>query len=97
MEKVAEEKIEKILKEMCGLMGVEITLVADAEKNNELIAHYDVNAVISKQLALFVYCGWNVQPLGPAYNRIHADIDWWKKQFEAEVVPAQVITESPAQ
>lgn len=86
MEKLTEQKVDKIFTEMHALMGEEVILVADPEQENKLIAHYDINAVVSKFIGLLVYSGLNVptQVFTPPYNRVHADVEYWKNKFLAE-------------
>ena len=43
-----------------------------------------MNSMVSKFAALLVYAGHTVPPsvFLPPYNRVHADIEYWKKKFE---------------
>jgi HSP90 family molecular chaperone len=79
-----KERIDQILKEISDLMGVPIQFHQAAEEDQgRVIPAYDVNAIISKMIALFVFSSVNVpSSFAPAYNRVHADVEWWKTQME---------------
>ena len=65
------------------MLDVEIKLRLGNE-GEKVDPSFDVNAMISKFLALLVYSNQNV-PVGafmPAYNRVHADIEYWKQKYE---------------
>ena len=51
--------------------------------NNKLQRTFNMNAVLSKFVALMVYSGLEVSTnISPSYTRINADIDYWKRNFE---------------
>lgn len=85
---VAEEKrsvddrIQEIFSVICDITGSDIKLEAAADGGKAKPA-FDINGAISKIVALSVYCGMNVPAsFGPAYNRVHADVEYWKKRFQ---------------
>lgn len=79
-----EEEIERIFSGISELLGVEIEMRAN--EGEKLKPHFNLDAIISKFLALMTYCGWNVPSAGilPSYNRVHADVEFWRKKFEVE-------------
>ena len=84
---VVEEKVESIFKAMSEAMDVPVELIS-AGAENKVKPHFDVNAILSKFTALLVYCGMNVpSSFTPAYNRVHADVDFWKRKFEEQKKP----------
>ena len=93
-----EEKINEIFTELSDLMGVEIQFKMDEEDQGRMIPAYNIDAVISKMLALFVFSGLNVSSsFAPPYNRVHADIEWWKNKFsEAQEVKSEEAPAPPA-
>lgn len=59
---------------------VQFATVSEGER---VIPLFDINGVISKLVALMVYSGMVVpSSFAPAFNRVHADIEFWKKTFE---------------
>lgn len=78
-----DEKIHEILTKVSEALDVKVELVADGP-DGKLMPYFDVNAMHSKIAALMVFVGANVQPLCPPYNRVHADIEYWKKKFESK-------------
>lgn len=88
-----EETSDQILKSLSELMGVPINYRPLQEDQGKVVPEYDINSIISKMLAFFVYNGLNVPiNFAPAYNRVHADVEWWKRYMEdpkAEEAPAQ--------
>lgn len=77
------EQIKTILMKISDELGVEVKFAPDTEDNGKVIPAFDVNAMISKMVALFVFSGLSVpSSFAPPYNRVHADIEWWKKTFE---------------
>lgn len=83
MEKsVKNEKIVQIMNDISKILDIEVTMLADDEQ--KLFPNWDVSAMLSKFLALCVYAGWNVPPTSilVAYNRVHADVEFWKKKME---------------
>lgn len=83
MEKLTKEKIEDIMKRVSDMMDVKFELVS--VEDNRLEPMFDVDAIVSKFMALLVYSGLNVpSSFAPPYNRVHADIEFWKKRFESD-------------
>lgn len=79
------EKIHVILTQLSELMGVEVKIVDDPKEQGKAVPAHNIDAIISKMMALFVFCGFNVpSSFAPAYNRVHADVEWWKQHFEAK-------------
>lgn len=76
------EAINAILILVSNTLDTEVVLVAD--ETNKTVPNFDVNGFVSKLIALFVYAGLNVptSSLTPPYNKIHADVEYWKKKFE---------------
>lgn len=93
-----EKKIEEILNGISKYLETEITLIEDPNNNNRVTPHYDMNGAVSKLIALFVYCGMNVpNSFAPPYNRVHADVEFWKKYFSnIEDEAAKKAAEVPA-
>ena len=51
----------------------------------EIQPGFDVEGILSKMMALLIYSGLFVPAnFQPPYNRVHADIEYWKKRFEAK-------------
>ena len=87
MEKSTEERINQLLSEVSKLFDVEVALIADPQNENKVTYHFDMNAVVSKMIALWVYCGFNVpSSFAPPYNRVHADIEFWKHKFDSLLI-----------
>ena len=58
---------------------------------------FDVNAMISKFVGLLVFAGVDVpSAFAPSYMRVHADVDFWKRHFEALEVEAGKRAEASA-
>lgn len=72
------------------MMGIEVKFTPDPQDQGRVIPAYDVNAILSKMIALFVFSGLSVpSSFAPPYNRVHADVEWWKKYMaEATAEPA---------
>jgi hypothetical protein len=84
------KKIDEIFTQLSDLLHVPIDFKQVLEEEGIVVPAYDVNAIISKQLALFVYAGLNVpNSFAPPYNRVHADVEWWKQIFEKESKKAE--------
>lgn len=80
MPETAKEKIDGILTSMSDLMGVKIEFVQDGEDQGKVIPAFDINAILSKMVGLCVFSGLSVpSSFAPTYNRVNADIEWWKK------------------
>ena len=96
-----QQKIDNILKSLSQLMGSPIEYRLLQEDQGRVLPVYDVNGIISKMVALLVYSGLSVpSTFGPPYNRVHADIEWWKKFFEAVPAPLpalEPLAEQPAE
>ena len=76
-----DEKVNKILTDVSDIFGVEVRFV-QTEDEGKVRPSFNVDAVISKMIALFVYSGLNVpSSFAPPYNRVHADVEWWKNKF----------------
>ncbi len=78
-----QKKTDEILTKLSDMFQVPIEFQQIKEDHGRVIPAYDINAIISKMIGLFVYSGL-VVPINfaPAYNRVHADVEWWKKVFE---------------
>lgn len=83
-----DKKIHGILTAVCHALHVPIELVADGPEGR-LMPYFDINGINSKITALMVYVGANIQPVSPPYNRVHADVEFWKKIFETVAVVDQ--------
>ena len=82
MEESTRLKVEEILFKVSDALGVKIEL-KDEEEGKRLSPVFDSQAIVSKFMALMVYCGWNTPVFfAPPYNRVHADVEWWKSQLE---------------
>lgn len=52
-------------------------------KDGKVYPQISIDELVSKLLALLVFCGANVPShFAPAYNRVHADVEFWKKELE---------------
>lgn len=81
MEKLIDPA-DKIFEGISKLLDVEIVFLNTEENQNRLVPAFDVNAVISKFIALCVYRSMNVpSTFAPPYNRVHADVEYWKNKF----------------
>ena len=92
MEKLTEENINsadsgqeiiQIFSVISQMLDVDVKVDAGEEGQRGEPA-FDVNSMVSKFAALLVYAGHTVPPsvFLPPYNRVHADIEYWKKKFE---------------
>lgn len=97
MEDIVRNKIEGKMKAISEVLDVEFLLVKD-ESTQRIEPNFDVNAMLSKFVALMVYCGFSVpSTIAPAYNRVNADIDYWKRHFdEVRLIAASSPTEDHA-
>lgn len=76
-----DEQIQEIFSVICDMTGAEVRLDAPVDGGKAKPA-FDINGAISKLVALSVYCGMNVpNSFAPSYNRVHADVEYWKKRF----------------
>ena len=81
-ENSVNEQINEIFSVICDMTGSEVKLEAPVDGGKAKPA-FDINGAISKIVALSVYCGMNVPAsFGPAYNRVHADVEYWKQRFK---------------
>lgn len=80
-----DKKIHAILTAVSYALDVQVELIAEGT-DGKLMPYFNINAMNSKLAALMVYVGANVQPVSPAYNSVHADVEYWKKKFETVVV-----------
>jgi len=86
MEKLTKETVDDILTKLSDALYVPIQFGQDDQDQNKVVPIFDVNAIFSKLVALCVYTGLNVpSTFGPAYNRVHADIEFFKKQFDNDL------------
>ena len=83
-EQQKEDELHKRLGQISKILDIEVTMIASGE-DQKVVPHYNVDATFSKYLALLIYAGLTV-PVGfaPHYNRVHADIEYWKKKFESD-------------
>lgn len=95
-----QEKIDNILNSLSDLMGIEVKFSPNNEDQGKVNPVYDINGILSKMIALFVFSGLNVPTtFPPPYNRVHADIEWWKKEMlqlpAAPSAPSSASEETP--
>lgn len=77
-----EEQINEIFSIVCDITHSEVRLEPGKE-GEQAKPSFDINGAISKLVALSVYCGLNVTAsFGPSYNRVHADVEFWKQYFQ---------------
>ena len=84
MEKLIEEKLSALSK----VLEVSVELTEDKEAENKLRPSYNMPAMIAKLYALFVFAGWPVGAALPSYTGVHADIEFWKKNFAEKALAA---------
>lgn len=85
MKDSTEEKINDIFTKISDALDVPIGFAEDKDDQNKVIPVFDVNGFFSKLVALCVYSGFGVpSTFAPAYNRVHADIEFFKKKFESD-------------
>lgn len=80
----SQDEIIQIFSVISQMLDVEIKVGPPVTEGERVEPAFDVNAMVSKFLALLVYSNQNV-PVGafmPPYNRVHADIEYWKQKFE---------------
>ena len=84
MEKSIEQIISEKLVVISEALEVEVKFSADEKDENRVAPAFNMSAMASKWLALLVYSGINIQTnlLSPAYNCVHADVEFWKKYME---------------
>ena len=76
---------ELIFIELCNLLDVEVRFEADPRDGQKVSPVIAVTAMLSKIMAIMVYVGWSVPAhCVPPYNRVHADVEYWKKKFETK-------------
>ena len=84
MENFAVDKMLQLSK----IMEVEVKFNQDKEGGEKVEPVFDASAIISKMLALFVFCGANIpSTFAPSYNRVHADVEYWSKKAAENGVP----------
>lgn len=81
MEDRTSEEIRSILTTLSELTGTEVKF--EEGDQGRLQPIFDFNAIISKLFAVMVFCGITMNVSGlPPYNRVHADVEWWKSRFK---------------
>lgn len=80
---VVEERIDSVFMKISEALDVPVEF-ASHQETQKVKPHFDINAMVSKMTALLVYCGLNVplSSVAPTYNRVHADVEYWKRKFE---------------
>lgn len=78
-----EDIRNEILIKLSDLVGAEVTFHPVQEDEGRVIPAFNVDAIVSKTIAFLVFCGINIPPASmlPPYNRVHADVEWWKKRI----------------
>lgn len=77
-----EDKIQEIFSVICDITESQVRL-GQLGEGEKVKPEFDINGTISKLVALTVYCGMNVPTsFAPSYNRVHADIEYWKQRFK---------------
>lgn len=85
---------QTIFIEICRQLDVTVRFEADPDDGQKASPVIDVAAMLSKMIALMVYNGWNVPAhCNPSYTRVHADVEYWKRQFEQQVAAETPKTE----
>lgn len=75
-------KVEEIFLSVSKALKANVEFASEGE-GMPVKPYFDINGIISKLTALMVYSGMTVPSnYAPAYNRVHADIEFWKKEFE---------------
>ena len=77
-----DDKIEEIFLALSEALRTKVEFASGGE-GQPIKPYFDINALISKIVALMVYSGMTVpSSFAPAFNRVHADVEFWKKEFE---------------
>lgn len=77
--KTVEQTVQDILTQVSDALQVPVNFAASEADANVVRPTYNPDAMVSKLLALLVYSGISVpSTFAPAYNRVHADIEFWK-------------------
>lgn len=77
------DEVIQIFAVISQMLDVEVKVSA-GEEGQKVEPAFDVNSIVSKFAALLVFSGHTVPPGAflPPYNRVHADVEYWKKKFE---------------
>jgi len=79
---VNDKQVEDIFLTLSSALKTTVDFASDGE-GQPVKPYFDINGVISKLTALMIYSGMYVPSyFAPAYNRVHADIEFWKKELE---------------
>ena len=80
METKIADTPEVVLVKLSEAMGVAVMF--QSAETGPVTPTIDINAIISKLVALMVYVGWSVPAnISPPFNRVNADMEYWKKAF----------------
>lgn len=75
--------VEDKLKELSSVMEVEVQFGESQGDQGRVMPVFNVNGIISKMLALFVFSGLHVpHSFPPSFNSVHADIEFWKQRIK---------------
>lgn len=89
------QKAEDIFLSVSSALKSDVQFVSPVE-GEKVTPLFDINGIISKLVALMVYSGMVVpSSFAPAFNRVHADVEFWKKTLEQQAAenPTVKITE----
>ena len=82
MEKSSEQIACEIFKNVSDMLSVPVHMVVDAQDQNLVKPAFNPDALVSKIVALFVFCGITMPSnISPNYNSVHADIEFWKNRL----------------
>ena len=89
MEKSTDQIVQDKLTAISDALEVPVQFAANEADANVVRPAYNPDAIISKLLALLVFSGISVpSTFAPGYNRVHADIEFWKKYMAKIIKPA---------
>lgn len=100
MNEKSKKRIDEILHALSDATGIAIEYRPLEEDQGRVVPIYDVNAILSKIVALMVFSGHPFPAtFAPSYNRVHADIEWWKQEMaQLEAEPEKTASaDAPAQ
>lgn len=90
MVKSTDEIVQEKLVSISDALEVKVEFVTNEANANVVHPAFNPDAMISKLLALLVYSGVSVpSTFAPGYNRVHADVEFWKAYIAEKTKPEE--------
>ena len=94
MAKSIEEIVQDKLTKVSDAREVPVNFVASEKEANHVKPAYNPDDMISKLIAILVFSGVNIPiTFAPPYNRVHADVEFWKRFMAASQTVSELAPE----